>query len=250
MVGFERASRFLFICLAAALCATVAAAQVLASANLLPTTSNAPEDFGTLGYTTTRISALSFSGLTYIPVPPLSRTSDRTADQHFYATLDIPAGAVIDYIGLNNANDSTPYVMGIGLWQRDSGGNTTLVAGLSCSQHSSWATDRNSAPIGYLWQPSIKMILILEVEVAPSNNYESFGWVEVWWRRTVSPGPPVINTFTDVPKGSPYFKFVEAVAAAGITGGYPDGRFGVNDPITRGQMAVFLSTALGLYWPN
>ncbi len=64
----------------------------------------------------------------------------------------------------------------------------------------------------------------------------------------VSPGPATA-TFTDVPTSHPFFKFVEALHAAGITNGYPDGRFGVNDPITRGQMAVYLSAALGLQWP-
>ena len=65
----------------------------------------------------------------------------------------------------------------------------------------------------------------------------------------VSP-PPATPSFSDVPPTHPFYKFVEALHAAGITAGYGDGRFGVNDPITRGQMAVFLSVALGLYWPN
>ncbi len=56
-------------------------------------------------------------------------------------------------------------------------------------------------------------------------------------------------SFTDVPVGHPFHRYVEALYKAGITGGYPDGRFGVNDTITRGQMAVFLSVALGLEWP-
>ncbi len=58
------------------------------------------------------------------------------------------------------------------------------------------------------------------------------------------------NEKDDVPPTHPFYASVEALSAAGITGGYPDGRFGVNDPITRGQMAVFLSAALGLHWPN
>jgi S-layer homology domain len=36
--------------------------------------------------------------------------------------------------------------------------------------------------------------------------------------------------------------------AAGITAGCGGGRFSVDDPITRGQMAVFLSLALGLHF--
>jgi len=64
----------------------------------------------------------------------------------------------------------------------------------------------------------------------------------------VSPNPGYA-TFTDVPVDHPFHRYVEALYKAGITGGYPDGRFGVNDTITRGQMAVFLSVALGLEWP-
>jgi len=72
--------------------------------------------------------------------------------------------------------------------------------------------------------------------------------ISIGYKLQVSPGPATAS-FTDVPTTHPFFKFVEALHAAGITGGYPDGRFGVNDPVTRGQMAVFLSVALGLNWP-
>ncbi len=72
--------------------------------------------------------------------------------------------------------------------------------------------------------------------------------IQIGYQLQVSPGPATA-TFSDVPTSHPFFKFVEALHAAGITNGYPDGRFGVNDPITRGQMAVFLSAALGLNWP-
>jgi len=70
----------------------------------------------------------------------------------------------------------------------------------------------------------------------------------IGYKLQVSPDPGYA-TFTDVPVGHPLHRFVEALVAAGITGGYPDGRFGVDDPITRGQLAVFLSVALGLNFP-
>jgi len=57
-------------------------------------------------------------------------------------------------------------------------------------------------------------------------------------------------TFNDVPTGHPFFQFIEALAASGITAGCGDGTdFCPNAPLTRGQMAVFLSKALGLHWP-
>lgn len=74
------------------------------------------------------------------------------------------------------------------------------------------------------------------------------GGVRITWHRDVSP-PPATATFPDVPTNHPFFTYVEALYAAGITGGYGNGLYGVNDPISRGQMAVFLAKALGLHWP-
>jgi hypothetical protein len=69
----------------------------------------------------------------------------------------------------------------------------------------------------------------------------------VWWGRQVSPAPGTAS-FSDVPLSSPINKFVEALVASGITAGCGSGNFCPNDPLTRGQMAVFLSAALGLQW--
>jgi hypothetical protein len=46
----------------------------------------------------------------------------------------------------------------------------------------------------------------------------------------------------------PSSSYVEALAAAGITAGTGPGTYGVDQPLTRGQMAVFLSLALGLHF--
>jgi len=51
--------------------------------------------------------------------------------------------------------------------------------------------------------------------------------------------------FADVPIGHPFCGFVERLAATGITGGCGGGNFCPNDPVTRGQMAVFIEAALG-----
>jgi hypothetical protein len=77
----------------------------------------------------------------------------------------------------------------------------------------------------------------------------ALGGVRITWHRQVSPAPAVA-TFPDVPTSHPFFQYVEALYAAGITAGYGNGNFGVNDPITRGQMAVFLAKALGLHWSH
>jgi hypothetical protein len=69
------------------------------------------------------------------------------------------------------------------------------------------------------------------------------------YKLQVSPAP-ASATFADVPTNHPYFRFVEALASAGITGGCGGGNYCVNSPITRGEMAVFLAAALGLHFPN
>jgi len=73
--------------------------------------------------------------------------------------------------------------------------------------------------------------------------------VEIWWKRQVSPAPGVA-TFADVPPTDPYFRFVEALAAAGITSGCGSGDYCPDDAVTRAQMAVFLAQALGLHYQH
>jgi hypothetical protein len=69
------------------------------------------------------------------------------------------------------------------------------------------------------------------------------------WSRVVS-AAPATATFNDVPTSHPFFQFVEALAASGITAGCGSSIYCPDNPLTRGQMAVFLSKALGLYWPQ
>lgn len=67
------------------------------------------------------------------------------------------------------------------------------------------------------------------------------------WIRQVSP-PPDTAIFDDVPTSHPFFQHIEALVASGITAGCDADSFCPGDPLTRGQMAVFLAKALGLNW--
>ena len=66
----------------------------------------------------------------------------------------------------------------------------------------------------------------------------------------MSPAPGVATFPIDVPTNHPFFRFVEAMAASGLTGGCGPGQFCPDSPVTRGQMSVFLASALGLHFPN
>jgi hypothetical protein len=76
-----------------------------------------------------------------------------------------------------------------------------------------------------------------------------FRTVRVRYRLTVSPAPAT-PTFDDVPTSHPFFPFIEALAASGITSGCDADSYCPSAPLTRGQMAVFLPGALGLHWPD
>jgi hypothetical protein len=74
--------------------------------------------------------------------------------------------------------------------------------------------------------------------------------VRAQWRRQVSAAPLTATFPNDVPTTHPFFRFIEALAASGITAGCGPGSFCPSAAITRGEMAVFLSVALGLHSPN
>jgi hypothetical protein len=58
--------------------------------------------------------------------------------------------------------------------------------------------------------------------------------------------PDPTGIFADVPVSSPFARWIERLAAEGITGGCGGGNFCPKNATTRGQMAVFLVTAFGL----
>jgi hypothetical protein len=89
------------------------------------------------------------------------------------------------------------------------------------------------------------------LSISDSNQLDTTRYrsARVYYRRQVSSGPLVATFPNDVPTNHPYFRFVEALADAGITAGCAPNTFCVNSPITRGEMAVFLAAALGLHFP-
>jgi hypothetical protein len=61
-----------------------------------------------------------------------------------------------------------------------------------------------------------------------------------------TPPPCTTASFTDVPCSSPFAPWVQELVARGITAGCGGGLYCPTDPVTRGQMAVFLTKTFGL----
>ncbi|MGE5415074.1 MAG: S-layer homology domain-containing protein [Syntrophomonadaceae bacterium] len=243
-------------------CATFVAAQTIPRSSLLPTARHAPDEFGTGDYTVTTISAMSFTPLNDGPGSTpyytfnLSRGFTGSGAGfclgsgelgEFYTTIDVPSGAVIDYVGLETASD-VDFSWGISLWLVDRYGSETLLAAFSSTAHG-WDSDYNLSPLGFQLARNVHNMLVLNVEEAGNgNSCPAFRWIEIWWKRTVSPAPGS-PSFNDVPPSDPAFQFIEALVASGITAGCGGGNYCPDAPLTRRQMAVFLSKALGLHWP-
>jgi hypothetical protein len=61
---------------------------------------------------------------------------------------------------------------------------------------------------------------------------------------TATPTPDTCATqFSDVPPGSAFYPYVRCLACRDVIGGYADGTFRPNNPVTRGQLAKIVSNA-------
>jgi subtilisin-like proprotein convertase family protein len=58
-------------------------------------------------------------------------------------------------------------------------------------------------------------------------------------------GDPATPSFTDVPRGHPFFSYIETAKRYGLVSGYSDGTFRPGNEVTRGQLAKMVVTAAG-----
>ena len=81
---------------------------------------------------------------------------------------------------------------------------------------------------------------VSDTTFAPGSTTSRAMIVTILWRQA---GSPVVNyamDFDDVSQGQWYSEAIRWAASEGIAGGYGDGRFGTDDPITREQFAAML----------
>ncbi len=186
--------------------------------------------------------------------------STNFADEGFSAPLHLPSGAMLVTIELDYYDNSPTGEAMATLVVSDYDG-LSVIQPYSSDCTAEFVTACSGVPDTDTW--SYRIFDLTAFGITVDNYYNKYSInagttttdgstgiirISIGYKLQVSPGPATA-TFSDVPTNHPFFKFVEALHAAGITNGYPDGRFGVNDFITRGQMAVFLSSALGLNWP-
>lgn len=81
---------------------------------------------------------------------------------------------------------------------------------------------------------------VSKTKFAPEGAVSRAAVVTVLWRMAGSPTAGDAISYTDVSRDAWYAEAICWATSAGIAGGYPDGQFGANDPVTREQLAAML----------
>jgi S-layer family protein len=171
-----------------------------------------------------------------------------TAGGFLVSPVMLPAGARVESIQLEGCDTSATGQVSFQL-------QTCPQPSGTCSVSGALATGVPATPGCALFSTAITPFTIdnaantyqVWLGNSPTDGTTRFTAVRLFYRLQISPDPTTA-TFADVPVGHPFHRFVEALVAAGITGGCGGGNYCPDAPVTRGQMAVFLSAALGLHW--
>lgn len=165
--------------------------------------------------------------------------------------VDLPGGALLTYLELNSCDADPAADMTLKLYDLSTlNVNNSTLATISTSGSAGCANlPVDLAPLNYTVDNKAHRLLM---EVSSSTDPEqgcllNLRGAVIGYKLQVSPGPATA-TFNDVATSHPFFQFVEALAASGITVGCGSGNYCPDNPMTRGQMAVFLAKALGLNW--
>ena len=167
------------------------------------------------------------------------------------AGIRLPAGAIMRALELDACDSDPGAELQIQVLRSAKGGGAMMPISLPAS---TGATPGCAAfgPVGISPFETINNLnnnYVILVASGPTSATR-FKAVRVTYRLQVSAAPATATFPNDVPTTHPFFRFVEALAAAGVTGGCGAGSYCPDAAVTRGQMAVFLATALGLHFPN
>jgi len=212
--------------------------------------------FGTTNTGTSTVSAFDFSPIDSTTqfahpfFPGDSLLSTTTPYGAFYATPELPRGALLEGMSVAYCNGNPPggddfLVL---LEDTDAAGNFLGVLG-SVTAHANDQCTSQSVDLSALnYTVSLSHRLLVWTIFGPDPPVAAtvaVGTVTFAYRLQISRAP-LSPTFSDVPLTDPGFLYIEALAASGVTSGCGGGNFCPDAAVTRRQMAVFLSKALGL----
>jgi hypothetical protein len=168
--------------------------------------------------------------------------------------VQIPSGALIVNVTLEACDTSATAEVAFNLVKHPApGGSATIVAqgttGLAPSPGCAFFVASPGAPTQVSNGSETYWVQVGFAGATALSGAVRVNSIRVAYRLQISPAPGTAS-FADVPVGHPLHRFVEALAAAGITTGCGGGNYCPDALVTRGQIAVFLAVALGLHFPN
>jgi len=219
------------------------------------TPSRTPRTFGTASQTAHVISGPEFepstSGATWSYVSPMNGPFTKASSVSMLAQVRLPAGAVVTSVELEGCDTGVLFEVLFGLQKIASpNGPVDFLTPIGSTGGTPGCGFFPVTPL-----PAFTPLVIdnennvYQVFVGAPGAGATFAAVRVYYTLQVSPAPAVAS-FGDVPTSHPFFRFVEALKTSGITGGCQASPplFCPDAPLTRGQMAAFLSLALGLHF--
>lgn len=170
----------------------------------------------------------------------------------WWAPVHVPAGARVERIELEACDTTATGAVNFGMARLGSpgtGGSNVTAVGSTGTAATPGCAFFSVTPTSTLNVDNRNNFYYVFVDwsgdFTSANRATGF---RIFYRLQVS-AAPATATFADVPTSHPFFRFVEAMVAAGITGGCGPSLYCPDQPVTRGQMAVFMASALGLHFP-
>ena len=229
--------------------AVIAKAQTAPESALSSRRPLGPETYGTADEVSHTLQAYAFQAfdLRWIDVLGANAAGSRFCSEACFleAPLLLPAGALITSVELD-ACDFSASNLQVRLFRMGAHEASAATLATATTTGTPGCVFLTATPTAHTVDNRNNSYWV-EVNMGGSTGEARFQAVRVFYKLQVSPAPATA-TFLDVPTTSPIFRFVEALSAAGITSGCGAGNFCPNAPLTRGQMAVFLSVALGLHF--
>ena len=164
-----------------------------------------------------------------------------------YAAVHLPGGSILDFLEIDFCDSLDPKDILLTLIECDGGECTNNLANVNSFADPGCSAISTSGINHTVDNRNHSLVLQAYFQATNDVDLRIQGAV-LGYRLQVSPAPPG-PTFNDVPTSDPAFQFIEALVASGITAGCGGGNYCPDAPLTRRQMAVFLSKALGLQWP-
>jgi len=213
------------------------------------------DTYGTTNLSFYRVGLSEFSptqsSITYsdafTPITALSRHPTANGNLPFVAVPHLPSGAIVEEVEFDWCDTSDSVDEHFAVYRNSFTGDDPHLIGTADSS-GSVACAYSVATLNpvFVADNNVNQLVLFAYALTTDGTTGISGAI-VRYRLQVSP-PPATATFNDVPTSHPFFQYIEALAASGITGGCQASPplYCPSSPVTRGQMAVFLAKALGL----